>query len=423
MKKSCAIFILAILLCSSLLISGAFAFAETIEYTNVLEDLQKDETFDVSEYPLKNEDLSLTVIQIAESISGELFVYVYQPSGKNVTVSSINISQGIDDKLSYKNYFLTLLSLEGTLGKYRVDGLSLTDDLIRFYDFSAIYRLPIADEAGETDEGTSSGNANRIDEIVYPVAKRFQAATVNDTVIYKEEHTEIVEIINPYAGFIRYNNGYVLHYDACDAWYVAFNTDRNIDVLYEADVLYDVRTVTRNWVVFTDPVEIYGEWERNIVKTVTYKEKAQNPGGGLLGWYTYTWDRIETVDHFVANEQLTDSTEQLLRSNGNKWVLRFLETSYYSTSSTGATSTSYSEVSNVAVLRLKFRSGGKVYNLGAVSNKITDVSGTPDNTNTGIWDPIRDGNKGLNILAVILGIVIIVLIVLCVYKLFTVKKR
>ena len=110
MKKPCAIFILVILLCSSLLTAGTLAFAETIEYTNVLEDLQKDETFDVSEYPLKNEDLSLTVIQIAESTSGELFVYVYQPSGKNVTVSSINISQGIDDKLSYKNYFLTLLS-------------------------------------------------------------------------------------------------------------------------------------------------------------------------------------------------------------------------------------------------------------------------------------------------------------------------
>lgn len=61
------------------------AFAEERAYTNVLADLQKDETFSVINYPEiidpENELYGvIQVIQIAESESGELFLYTYQPS-------------------------------------------------------------------------------------------------------------------------------------------------------------------------------------------------------------------------------------------------------------------------------------------------------------------------------------------------------
>ena len=53
---------------------------EQIPYTNVMEDLEKDNSFKLEDYPAVEDDYSLQVIQIAESVNGELFVYVYQPS-------------------------------------------------------------------------------------------------------------------------------------------------------------------------------------------------------------------------------------------------------------------------------------------------------------------------------------------------------
>ena len=58
------------------------ARAESIEYSDVLTDLRKDSSFQTSNYPQKATDYSLQIIQLAESVNRELFVYVYQPSGK-----------------------------------------------------------------------------------------------------------------------------------------------------------------------------------------------------------------------------------------------------------------------------------------------------------------------------------------------------
>ena len=56
---------------------------------------------------------SLKIIQLAESVNKELFVYVYQPSGKakDFKASSINISTTINDSISYCNRIFRLLLL------------------------------------------------------------------------------------------------------------------------------------------------------------------------------------------------------------------------------------------------------------------------------------------------------------------------
>ena len=56
------------------------ARAEASAYSDVMDDLRKDESFKAEDYPAISEDYSLKVIQIAESVNGELFIYVYQPS-------------------------------------------------------------------------------------------------------------------------------------------------------------------------------------------------------------------------------------------------------------------------------------------------------------------------------------------------------
>ena len=60
---------------------------EAKTYSNVLDDLRKDGTFNTENYPIINDSSNenygtLSVIQIAESVDKELFVYVYQPSGE-----------------------------------------------------------------------------------------------------------------------------------------------------------------------------------------------------------------------------------------------------------------------------------------------------------------------------------------------------
>lgn len=86
-KKRLAVMLLAFVLGISAVITAAqvtvIAKAKsTITYTNVLEDLQRDSSFSKENYPEKETDYSLQIIQLAESSDKELFVYVYQPSGQ-----------------------------------------------------------------------------------------------------------------------------------------------------------------------------------------------------------------------------------------------------------------------------------------------------------------------------------------------------
>ena len=55
----------------------SIAYAESgVTYSSVLDDLKKDGSFDESHYPAVADDYSLKLIQIAESVDGELFLYV-----------------------------------------------------------------------------------------------------------------------------------------------------------------------------------------------------------------------------------------------------------------------------------------------------------------------------------------------------------
>ena len=110
-----------------------FARAESISYSGVLDDLKKDSSFKPSNYPQKAEDYSIQVIQLAESVDKELFVYAYQPSGKSkdLKASSINISTTINDAISFTNYKLELLNSNGVFYKYKVKGLTVKTDAAR----------------------------------------------------------------------------------------------------------------------------------------------------------------------------------------------------------------------------------------------------------------------------------------------------
>ena len=100
---------------------------EATSYTNVLEDLEKDDTFSATDYPVVANDYSLQVIQIAESDDKELFIYVYQPSVLELQATSINFSIVVNEDVfvsneevneNYKNYKLIFYIL--LYNKYKI---------------------------------------------------------------------------------------------------------------------------------------------------------------------------------------------------------------------------------------------------------------------------------------------------------------
>ena len=173
-KKNKSLFLLIYVLLISCLFSSIVnilprkAYAEDIVYTPVLEDLQKDEKFNAESYPVNEKDNSLNVIQIAESTGGELFVYVYNPSGNRVA-TEIRMSTSIGDNFSPKDYSLVLLNSEGVFSKYKIRNFRIKEDVVRYYDLISIFR--VFDE--NVDKKT--GNDNTISEIPFAIAQLWTA--------------------------------------------------------------------------------------------------------------------------------------------------------------------------------------------------------------------------------------------------------
>lgn len=391
------------------------AKAESITYSNVLDDLKKDKSFDESNYPTKADDYSLQIIQLAESVNKELFVYVYQPSGKskNLKASSINISTTINDSISFLNYKLELLNCSGVFYKYKVKDLTVKDDAARYYAISSIYR-PF-DES--IDKQASGGNT--VTEVNYAVNKQYCFGEINGKPYVNCVDIETIVVTDKFVGFVRYMDGFKLYVGACDSHFVAFNTDKPIDKLLEADVYYTTQEYGWSVTAFVGESEEFGK-KADKYAYLKYTDKVEHTGGGLFAG-TYKWDRIQTVDDFIKGEnreniyhgaiidvkvssKLTDAALNELK--GKKWVLRFAETSYYLNGGQGSTVSLSTLVGDVTILRLKFETDGITYNLGVIDNK---QSGSKDPSNETDID-ISLNKRGKMILYLLMLILLIILL-------------
>ena len=389
--------------------------AESVQYTSVSEDLGKDSSFNAANYPSKSNDYSMQIIQLAESVNKELFVYTYQPSGDKVKASSINISTTINDEISYHNYKLELLNFDGTLFKYKVTGFEVKADPVRYYVISNIYR-PFDEGIGDK----KSGN-NTINEVNYAVNRQYCFGEINGKPYVSCVDIETIVITDKFVGFVRYKDGFKLYVGACDSHFVAFNTDKPIDKLLEADVYYTTQEYSSSWTAIVGEKETFGD-KADKYAYLKYTDKVEHAGGG---WFagTYKWDRIQTVDDFIKGEnreniyygaifnvkvstRLTD--EALKELKDKKWVLRFAETNYSLSSNytTGATFESYTIVGDVTILRLKFETDGITYNLGVIDNKQTG-STEPSNS---MDIKVEPNTTGKSIIYLILFVLLLVLL-------------
>ncbi len=359
-------FMLILCLFSLLPMSSATTnvYAAETEYSNVLDDLQKDENFSIDNYPIISDNYSLQVIQIAESEDKELFIYVYQPSAIKYA-TSINISKGIDNNLDFNNYTLTYINSSGALQKYKVDDLTVEQNSVRYYVISSIFRKFI----DGVDELPEENTGNTISECSYKVGQEWTCMTVDGKVYYAYITTDTINIVDKYIGFIRYESGFFLDPNACDSQYVAFSTDKPIDKLLSAKVEYiTVPMLNEN---------INGEYSDPISINLNYTDVASVSSGAVFV-KKYSWERIQSSNEFVESVDLKEEIEDAVKSKD--WVLRFTETEFTISPLVGAVLTYWTKVENITILELTFENDGITYNLGVVDNKQTGDN-KPDNEN------------------------------------------
>lgn len=381
------------------------AYATVSGYTEVLADLQVDKQFNVEDYPSNTSDYTIQVIQVAESTDKELFVYTYQPSQNTKYLVATQINMSLTESVDgTRLYGLSLLSCSGVFCKYKVNGIAVSEKVKRYYNITSIYR----EWDSSIDSGT--GNDNTKNEVAFAVGKLYLATTQNGEVSYKCKETETIQIINPYADYLEYSNGFKLSPNWCHSHYVAFSTDKQIDTLMEADVSYVRRSASRATGIGLKGDTTYENASQEIAKL----DGTQKGGNAADGWFAkkYEWERIQSVAEFISKEDLKDETKANLE--GKQWVLRFVETDISMVVGDFSTVTFWTDISQVTVLRLKFETEGKVYDLGAVSDKVT-ADNIPGNNNTNefasFWEWLSRVTK-MPKWALILIAVIIVLVIL-----------
>ena len=352
------------------------ASAETQkEYSDVMDDLHKDESFNEEDFPVVATDYSLEVFQIAESLDRELFIYVYQPSHstKDLVATSINISTEIEDDLAPVNYELELLSTYGVFDKYKVLDFKVKTDTVRYYEIVSIYRAFDEDIDIEDDFDFE----NKVSEVALEIGDLWSVMTTSTGVVYAREKADVIFVKTQIVGYISYDEGFFfdgLSYGQCQSFFVAFSTDRTIDELYEASLSFTSELFTADVGVFEiDKIDekMVSHGKKKETVDLSYTDVASNDGSGWWG-KKYEWTRIESSFDFVKS-----NSEDLNLTKGNvddlektQWILRFTERAY------GFRQTAFDNyhceatvISDVSILRLKFRTGTNTYNLGVVSNK------------------------------------------------------
>ena len=403
-RRTCAFLIVALLLFEftvGLFVIRASATGEeepTIEYTNAYNDLRADKNFNPDNYPaLPTSDenyYTLEVITVAESENGELFVYVYQPSGSNgnLRATSINISTAVRTKNVFVNYGLTYLNSYGVYYKYKVNELVVSSASERHYEISSVFRA-WNEDYGDEDPGAD----NTVSEVSFPVGKQFKFVTSEDgTTSATMEDVEYIKIENKFVGYIRYH-GDTLYPDyiqdsSTDAHFVAFSTDRKIDELLEADVYYKAQVYhayKAGYSFSSDPwSDVYEQY-----KYLDYEQEAECEvsDGSIFTQSEHIWKRIQTTEEFMASGKTPymfpgfDTTSDVVFTEEataalakTDWVLSFVETNYnwyvhtdLINGSNGDYDYYYVRVGDVSILRLKYVTNGITYDLGVVDNKQT----------------------------------------------------
>ena len=357
--------------------------AAATSYSDVLDDLQKDESFNPDDYPSISDDNSIKVIQIAEGENGELFVYTYQPGNitKHRKANFVNMSLECPTsinyrKLQYKLYSLTWVNSNGVFDKYIVNGFTVQDIADRYYSIAGIYRPYDT----TVDSSSSAESIDTVQCKSFSVGQYWHVYFYNNVLIYESNNVNVAEYKVYATGTVRYEDGIqwpsFLSTQNTDCHYVAIKFENfEVDQIIDADITYDL--VSYKYVglqrEFLDRIHVESDF-------ISSKEEGWNEGNGWLG-KKYTWNRIMDVTTF-KNISITNAREafdetELAGLNQSEWVFCFAETPWTMTAVTGTPFGEYTVAENFGLLRVHFVSGNRTYNIGAVGD-LVGTDSTPE---------------------------------------------
>jgi len=446
MKKIVFLVVLIAILLS--LVPTSVAYADDAVYSDVLADLQKDESFDASSYSVDLGDNSIDIITIAEGENDELYVYTYQPAIQRAFYcSSINISrhnpEAENPSPSYDNYRLSYCNSNGVFYKYIVEQFTVLSDNVRYYCISQIMRLfdPSLDEQPGNGQTISEVPIKRNDGTV--VSKEYVFYEVDGQTQVECKDLSTIEITSKYVGYIHYSSGGVFHWGtytaAIDSHLVAFDTNYDIDELYDADIKWSESSwsyvITGELSLLNpddDPSERYGEtFSDPVVKPLKtlHSDVSHSQSSSRIFADAYDFKEIQTVDELLEEENdiqmwfdnafFTVSTNTEFTSEAKaalsrqKWVLRFCETPYDARwsgdTNFSVTTINRTRITDVIILRLHFKSQGEEYNLGVVDNKQTGSTDPLAQTQTSV-DLADDVKSFLWILLIVLAVIALLIL-------------
>ncbi len=443
MKKIIYLFLTFLLLFLSVFNQSYIVNATTEEntitvkgYSNVIDDLL-------------NFDIDLTTIDYSDDVSFIHFTQVYNETNQlqnfiyfsvsesTTKISKVNLSTSLKKEgttFEENNHFYTLTLISSNsnekLRKYEINSLTnnQNDETRRYALTSVLYQK----EGQSTDEVKTiaieyyfHGKSN---ETLEGYNQYLETITITEKEIfvycYGEKNDSLLfNLFGKYASSYKRNSTYA------DAWYLFFNTDKEIDKLLEIEIDYgsfeyclpvttnndqtdDLITLSKaNDLVNNPPLshqnyksKLYVNENENQQVTITPGTtliESSNPG--WFGKYEYHYEEIDKIidlrdyrssSDFVFDEQATKYTfgvnflnterkieDAILSMDNVPWLVKGISTN------------------NICILRLKFITNGKLYHLGVV-----DV---PKDPTGGISiDPSKGDFSFLKILGIVMIIVL-----------------
>lgn len=450
--------VLVVVFCVFANVAGQVALAATTRDGYVLDDLTRDETFDLSLYPVKYTGRDLSLITIAESVDNELVLYVYQPyTAKTYYAKSVRMCTQLNGEYEFGNtsdYPLTCVSHRGVFYKYVVVGYSVSSSIVRHYNIVQLMRNYIS------GVDTDAMYDDTINAVPFEVAKQFTFTdTANGTVITEKE-LEVVRITSEYCGFVRYTSQQAFNvgalsypYTYYDRYFAAIDTDKQIDDLLEAKVSYFKIPVTKIWSETSFRFGVAGITIDTLYSAgqVVYTANDSKRYKAKYGARTFTWSQIQTVPQFLnsltAGSEIMQgvssgvstfdysvvSAAQMQKIEGATWVLNYAETEshYQPTAWTNIIGASYDAtsqydgymVTNLSILEFAFVTDGTFYRLGVVNGERSAASNT-DGDNAFYEDKPKSDTDVLKAILLLVGVSLLAVVVVWVtVKVIGVVKR
>ena len=428
------LFALIITMSGGVISSALTVRAEELTYSNVLDDLQKDPTFDAAAYLDKPDDVSVQLIQIAESEDGQLFLYVYQPANDTIDLkcTSVSISVGFSSNgqgLSPQLYDLILVSTEGVFDKYLVNGFSLPDEAERYYNIVQILREFNAAVDPESDKTEYKDTVCK----GYSVGQQWCAYTLNDKLVYEMNTFSTVELEIKMSSTIKVDGGAQFgnlfgYGESVESHFIVFNCEQ-----YQIKHIYDATLHCKSR-LYSQTSYVWGLWEgdRSYPNGEDYSEEyiklsdkeppviVEAPG---LASKEYTFNRIMTVAEFkenLQNEDVSYDEDAVSQLKDNQWVFSYSETMLEVLGEPGDLSKVYNGTEAVAtILQIHFIDvSGNTYDLGVVSDTVKSTGTLGVGGGTDLEELKKDFEYILSIVMIILCAIPVIMVLIMLFPFF-----